>query len=241
MWKRSKMLLLLCCVLSLSAQDQPTLEESGMGSDVAAEGQGVFENQPLIGKKADARAMEERVKNVNYAETNVELKQKSSLRTPKLDVPGNIQRYKDIIFWVAVLILVSILVYLIFKSGKQNRYNRRNSLAGPAEWEEAWNLDSQTLETDLQDAVEGKQYRLAIRLLYLKSLKQLIDNERVKPSPEKTNRQYIEELEKAGLHGLFSYITGIYEMVWYGEATPDDYQYKRLAPAFHEMTERSRK
>lgn len=251
MWKLSSLLLVFCCVFSLNAQYQTPVEESGIGNEVVADsssampytagGQEVFEKEPLTGKKADARAMEERVKNVNYAETTTEQVSKSKFRKPDFDVPGNIGRFKDFIFWVAVVILVSILVYLIFKSGKRNRYSRRTSLAGPAEWEEAWNLDSLTLETDLQDAVEGKQYRLAIRLLYLKSLKQLIDSERVKPSPEKTNRQYIEELEKAGLHGLFSHITGIYEMVWYGEATPDDHQYKQLAPAFHEMAERSRR
>lgn len=246
-WKPSSLLLYLCCTFSVNAQnnareaEEDLVVNSGATLPSTLQGQEVFEKEPLTGKKADVKAMEERVKNVNYAETTPKQVSKSKFRKPDFDVPGNIGRFKDFIFWVAVVILVSILVYLIFKSGKRNRYTRRIPLAGPAEWEEAWSLDYQTLETDLQDAVEGKQYRLAIRLLYLKTLKQLIDSEKVKPSPEKTNRQYMDELKLAGLHELFGNITFTYETVWYGEATPDDLQYKRLAPAFHELLERSRR
>jgi hypothetical protein len=51
----------------------------------------------------------------------------------------------------------------------------------------------------------------------------------------------MDELKLAGLHELFGNITFTYETVWYGEATPDDLQYRRLAPAFHELLERSRR
>jgi hypothetical protein len=240
------LLLVFCCVISLTGQDYAQTEETADSNATAAEpvypgGQGVFEGEPLNGKQADAKAMEERVKDINYAELPPDAPKNPRFNKPRLDTPGDIGRYKDIIFWSAVFILVGLLVFLIFKSGKRKHYARRTSLAGPAEWEEAWNLDATTLETDLQDAVEAGQYKRAIRLLYLKNLKQLIDNELVKPSPEKTNRQYGQELGKAGLQELFGKNTTVYETVWYGEATPDSQQYRKLAPLFHELYERSRR
>lgn len=252
MWKRSSILIVLGCYLAVSAQNPTPAQESESDYEAAPYasseltypgGQEVFEKEPLGGRKIDAKAMEERVKDINYAELTPEndSRKKPRFNKPDLDVAGNIGRFKDLIFWVAVIILVGMMVYLIFRSGKRKQYSRRTSLAGPAEWEEAWSMDAHSLETDLQDAVETENYRLAIRLLYLKNLKQLIDNELVKPSPEKTNRQYGEELQKAGLQALFKNNTRVYETVWYGEATPDSQQYRKLAPLFHEMYERSRR
>ena len=63
----------------------------------------------------------------------------------------------------------------------------------------------------------------------------------VKPSPEKTNTQYLQELQEANLDVLFGQTTRIYETVWYGEAVPNALQYKQMAPVFHELFERARR
>jgi hypothetical protein len=260
-WKRNSVFVFWLCLASvICAQDEfepeteeitvvdsteSFSEESLLNNKMADPGgQEVFEEEPLLGKKTDKKALEDRVKNVNYAEKDLEVKPKDKGKRydPPVDLPtSNIERFKEPIFWTALLILLGIIVYLILKTGKRNRFKTTSSLAGPKEWQEAWNLDPGSLENDLQDAVESGNYRLAIRLLYLKNLKQLIDKDYVKPSPEKTNRQYVAELEKAGLAELFGVNTRVYETAWYGEATLDVQQYRRISPSFHDLFERSRR
>lgn len=252
-WKRNSALWLLMCFAAAAIAQDPASEAVADSVEAYPEetmynpemvhpgGQEVFEKEPLQGRKADMKAMEARVEGISYAETQTEAVSQQKFKQPEVDVPQNIGRFKDIIFWTAVVILVGVLAYLLFKTGKRNRYLKKGNLAGPLEWEEAWNLDVNTLEVDLQDAVESGNFRLAIRLLYLKNLKQLIDKAWVKPSPEKTNLQYRAELETAGLGELFGLNTRVYETVWYGEASPDSGQYRKISPSFHELYERSRK
>lgn len=255
MWKRNNSVLIFLCfipMLRLQASIGFYSEDSVLyysDESVAASelldtgGQDVFEKEPLFGKKADKKAMEDRVKDVSYAEKIDEPEPTGKVESnkPMLEVPKKIDQFKDLIFWIAVVILLGIIVYLILKTGKRKRFINNNNLAGPREWQEAWQIDPGALEEDLQDAVESGNYRLAIRLLYLKNLRQLIEKEFVRPSPEKTNLQYRTELEKAGLAELFGLNTRVYETVWYGEAIPDMQQYRRLSPSFHDLFERSRK
>jgi hypothetical protein len=253
-WKRNSTILLLMLPLLLLAQEEEIqLQQDGTDS-VAIDyvegdpgamnhpgGQTLFQSETLSGKQASEKAMEERSARLNYEEVEPKKKDPKRPRMPDFKAPTNLEGLKDIIFWIAILLLAGGLIFLLFKTGKPSLARKRTPLAGPLEWEDAWNLNTETLEVTLQDAVESGDFRKAIRLLYLKNLRRLIDSDWVKPSPEKTNTQYLQELQEANLDVLFGKTTRIYETVWYGEAVPNALQYKQMAPVFHELYERARR
>ena len=73
------------------------------------------------------------------------------------------------------------------------------------------------LDQQLQEAIRMKNYRLAIRFLYLQSLSRLAEKGWLQLSPDKTNYQYVRELAKPQLKQPFARITLHYEYAWYGD------------------------
>jgi len=73
--------------------------------------------------------------------------------------------------------------------------------------------------------------RQSIRLYYLWLLKDLKEKELIVWLPEKTNADYLAELKKESLRKQFSYLSYLYNYIWYGEfsITDEDYVVARKA------------
>lgn len=121
--------------------------------------------------------------------------------------------------WMLIVIGSAALLFFIYKlSGMDilQVFGRRNrTSAVPSSLEEE-NIHEIDFEAALQAAVEKKNYRQAIRLLYLQLLKELTDRRLIDWQPGKTNRTYIQELrEKPYIHD-FNALTSLFEQAWYG-------------------------
>ena len=91
------------------------------------------------------------------------------------------------------------------------------------------------LDSLISEAVNDKDYRLAIRYYYLKILKQLIDNQLIDWHPDKTNRDYVNELKSKDLKHLFKHLTFIYDFVWYGKFTPAEEDFISIKDDFNKF------
>ncbi|NOZ34536.1 MAG: hypothetical protein GXO80_04470 [Chlorobi bacterium] len=69
----------------------------------------------------------------------------------------------------------------------------------------------------ISESVSAEDYRKATRFLYIKFLKLLSENEFIEWKREKTNTDYKREMKNNKYSDEFSYLTKIYEYVWYGE------------------------
>src|SRR5690606_27610067 len=76
-------------------------------------------------------------------------------------------------------------------------------------------------------ALKEDNYRLAIRYLYLMSLKNLTLKKIIDWHYDKTNSEYINEIKDDTTKQLFKRISYIYEYVWYGEFTIDNEAYQK--------------
>ena len=68
----------------------------------------------------------------------------------------------------------------------------------------------------LKDAIENEEYRIAVRFYYLLILKKLTESGSLNWQQEKTNEDYIKELQETSLQSKFSESTRVYDFVWYG-------------------------
>lgn len=85
-------------------------------------------------------------------------------------------------------------------------------------------------EIDL--AVEQKDYRRAIRLIYLYALKLLSDEKIIDWLPAKTNHDYLYEIQNEHFQKQFSMLSYYFEYVWYGEFQANAMQFKEMKDAF---------
>ncbi|UAM99354.1 hypothetical protein K8354_05950 [Polaribacter litorisediminis] len=89
------------------------------------------------------------------------------------------------------------------------------------------NLHELHLEGLLKQALENKNFRLAIRYYYLTSLKILSNKEMISYHKDKTNSAYLSEIENRDIKNQFSYLSYVYAYVWYGEFTLDEASFIR--------------
>jgi hypothetical protein len=79
--------------------------------------------------------------------------------------------------------------------------------------------DIHALDPDqlINDSIQKKQYRLAVRWLYIKLLKTLSSRELIDWEINKTNSDYARELKNTPYFEPFTRLTFVFEYIWYGE------------------------
>ncbi|MCM4169937.1 hypothetical protein DHD32_00480 [Arenibacter sp. TNZ] len=86
-------------------------------------------------------------------------------------------------------------------------------------------IESLDLDNLITDAINQKNYRLAIRYQYLKVLKTLSQQQIIEWHYEKTNQDYTKEIKAPGTKLLFKDVSYLYDHIWYGEQEIDEHKY----------------
>ena len=84
----------------------------------------------------------------------------------------------------------------------------------------------------IASAIGQKNYRLAVRLLYLQTLRKLADQELIHWKLNKTNDAYAQELAGGSYYNGFNYLTYAYDYVWYGDFPVQEAQFTGLQQYF---------
>ncbi|WEK19090.1 MAG: DUF4129 domain-containing protein [Candidatus Pedobacter colombiensis] len=94
------------------------------------------------------------------------------------------------------------------------------------------NIHEIDFNEEIEKAVANGNYRLAVRLFYLRSLKLLNDKELIDWQPEKTNQTYINEIIDPDRKQQFAMLTRQFEYIWYGEFFIDQEGFKAVKGSF---------
>jgi len=84
-------------------------------------------------------------------------------------------------------------------------------------------------------AAQRKDYKLAVRYLFLKSLKLLSEKEIIELRNNKTNYQYLSEIKNNRISSAFQIATSRFEWIWYGDFPVDDNVMKSSQNEFNEL------
>jgi hypothetical protein len=127
------------------------------------------------------------------------------------------------IYW---LLGAGAVAFFVLKVSKMNRLNlfTASPQGNPSYRIEEENIHEIPFDSAIQNALRDGNYRLAVRLLYLQNLKMLTDKNLIDWQPNKTDKDYLNELTPA-LQQPFSRITVVFEYAWYGQQsiTGDDF------------------
>ena len=94
-------------------------------------------------------------------------------------------------------------------------------------------IQNEDLDSLIKKALANNDYRLAVRYNYLKVLKSLMDNSLIEWHPEKTNRDYVRELNTSDLGLKFRNLTFVYDYIWYGNFAPNQSEYTDIQSDFN--------
>lgn len=135
---------------------------------------------------------------------------------------------------------VAAVIFLVLKLAGLNVLNtfRRNpQVAKLAYAESAENIHEIDFDTEIEKAAAVHNYRLAVRMLYLKSLKQLSDRGLIDWQLNKTNTNYVNELADSGQREAFKQLTSQFEYVWYGDFAINGDVFKNISLLFNNFKE----
>ncbi len=139
--------------------------------------------------------------------------------------------WKIVSYTLIVIFLVLVLVWFSKAGFKGTLYGAPKAMdqGGEAGVED---INSINFEEMLQQALAAKDYRRAVRVLFLKELHALNTEQRIVWDPAKTNRRYIEEIQDTELRALFKRICWLFDLVWYGEYQLDAELYAEVEKDF---------
>ncbi len=129
--------------------------------------------------------------------------------------------YGGAIFKYSLLALaVAGLIYIVFKALGVDAMQLFRGEAKKIEvpyTESLENIHEINFDAEIEKAISQHNYRLAVRLLYLRCLKQLSDKNLIHWQLDKTNAAYLFELTDAEQQQTFGVLTRQFEYVWYGD------------------------
>ena len=171
----------------------------------------------------------------------------TSQRTIKDDRPDWLEKllassFISSLLWILAGLFIAFILYrLFFIEGSFFKSRVRLKSNVNELGEETKDSYQDNYDQRITQAINNKDYRLAVRYLYLKSLQCLAENGCVQLVAEKTNYQYLNELSNTAYKNDFSLLTRNYEYVWYGEFSLDETVFNGLKNSFEQFNNRLQK
>lgn len=134
---------------------------------------------------------------------------------------------------LAILIFVLIRFFINVNSRALIHSKKNHPLVSLSEEEHI--IKNEDIQSLIEQALAAKNYRLAIRYYYLHILKLMSDREIIDWQLQKTNDDYLNEIDKLDIKRSFTKITRLYDYIWYGNFAIDEPKYQRAETVFSNL------
>jgi hypothetical protein len=121
------------------------------------------------------------------------------------------------LMWVLVVgTFIGILIWFLSTMDVSVFRKNPKKISDPNEDEIPENIFEIDFDKAINTAVNGGNFRLAVRLLYLQLLKELSENDIIHYNPQRPNSEYVMQLYGTKYYQPFFSITRNFEYAWYG-------------------------
>lgn len=143
------------------------------------------------------------------------------------------EAYENVWQYVILAVITGLVIYLLRKANVLEFLFPKKAQSNELDYETLTeNIHEIDFDAATQEAIDNRNFRLAVRLLYLQTLKHLTNAGHIDYKPDKTNGQYVYELANSPLRADFERLTRQFEFVWYGDVPVDDNQFATIRDAF---------
>ncbi len=97
------------------------------------------------------------------------------------------------------------------------------------------NIHEISFDDEIEKAIANRNFRLAVRLLYLNCLKKLSDAGAIQWKTDKTNLAYLQEIQNPEQQQKFGLLTRQFEYVWYGDFKVDQTDFQQISNSFQQF------
>lgn len=143
------------------------------------------------------------------------------------------EAYQNVWQYVLLAAIAALVIYLLMRAEVLTFLFPKKAQSGGLDYENVGeNIHEIDFDKAVDEAINQQNFRLAVRLLYLRTLKHLTDAGQIDYKPDKTNRQYVYELANSPLQSDFESLTRQFEFVWYGDFPVDETRFGLLRQQF---------
>lgn len=144
--------------------------------------------------------------------------------------------YENVWQYVVLAAIAGVVIYLLLKAEVLGFLFPKRAQSGQLNYENLTeDIHAIDFGTAIDEAVGQRNYRLAVRLRYLQTLKMLADLNIIHWQVNKTNWQYVNELKGSSLESEFTNLTKRFEQIWYGSFPIDENTYKECLAEYESM------
>jgi hypothetical protein len=144
--------------------------------------------------------------------------------------------FVTILLRVLAVIIVVFVIYLIARAiiDKEGQWIfGKNSGKRTIDYSEVEkNIHLLDFEKLIKESIQTGEKRIAVRYYYLWLLKVMAQNHYIEWDIEKTNSDYLYELQSPVYREDFTYLSYLYNYIWYGEFEIDEVMFKKAENRF---------
>jgi len=202
--------------------------------------------EPITTNKIDRSKWESIVKGTDYTEI-IEEKEEVDCEEKEESSDWNFALIGYILKFLIIGLGIGLIVFILVKvlSADSLFAKKDKNISGKTAIYDLEEIEENLLETELdgsiQKAIQDGNYALAIRLYYLSIIRELSLAKALDWKKEKTNFQYLRELQNHPLKDSFKNATKVFERIWYGEEELPVERFRAIAPDFEQLLKASRK
>ena len=128
------------------------------------------------------------------------------------------QAWFKTLFWILLIGgFLALLIWFLATSNIHLFSRKSKSVTEEAiNEEEGENIFEMNFEKEIQKAIDASNYRMAVRLMYLRTLRDLSLRNRIAYTHEKTNSDYLFQLAGTPYYKNFFRLTRDFDYTWYG-------------------------
>jgi hypothetical protein len=138
------------------------------------------------------------------------------------------------ILWILLFVAIIVLVILkLTNTGVSTLFSGRTRTPETTDATlEDVDIHAIDYEKQIKEALAKGDYRLGVRLWFLRTLKTFSDKQLINWKIDKTNSDYFYELSGTTYQGEFGEVSKVYDYIWYGEFPVDENSYAKAEDKF---------
>jgi hypothetical protein len=146
------------------------------------------------------------------------------------------QQWFEPLLWIISLAGFACFIILYLMNNNISIFRKKDiSLTNEDETYNQEDIFSIKYIREIEKAAANQNYRLAIRLLFLRLLKDLSDRNIIQYKPDRTNFDYLIQLSSTKYYNDFFRLTRNYEYSWYGKFEVNREGYARIKADFEKF------
>ena len=119
--------------------------------------------------------------------------------------------------WIAIIAGFVTFLVLYLSNGNVGLFRKSRKIEEEEDSPDTNDIFAINYQREIDKAVGMSNYRLAVRLMFLRLLKNLSDNNIIQYKQDSTNFDYLLQLQPTRMYADFFKLTRNYEYSWYGQ------------------------